>query len=62
MRDRSTTDFFIVVASWFVKNPRVVESLAHEALTGYWLSTCREFFKAPYDAVQRCIPSVAVQF
>jgi hypothetical protein len=44
---------FIVVESWNIDNPRLIEKLAHEALSAYRVSGRREFFKAPYETIRR---------
>jgi hypothetical protein len=49
---------FIVVESWKVRDPKLAETMAHEALVSCRITGRREFFKASYDVIRTHISAV----
>jgi T5orf172 domain len=54
----SSLDKFLVVQSWYVGDCVRVESLIHERLHIYRLTSQREFFKVPYSVIRQVVDEI----
>jgi hypothetical protein len=49
---------FVVVESWQTDEPRLVEAMAHEALSAFRVNARREFFRVPFEEIRKRITTV----